>query len=125
MNKHELIWHLIERPRRIIVSRIYKLLGWENPEIIQRECDKHRNEMVLDMFGVVKLLGWTDQFEDDFYYVVVDRYDVKLISCVGGFVWLKNKLNIWEYSRLQQTFEINFPKEFIDEEIKRKGLIVK
>jgi hypothetical protein len=125
MTKYDFLWWFVERPRRYMESAIHWLLGWGNPEIIQHECNKHRNEIVLDMFGVVKLLGWTDQFEDDFYYIVVDGYDVKLISCVGGLVWLKNKLDLWEYSCLQRTFEMNSSKELTDYEIKRKGLIIK
>ena len=120
-------WKYYERPRRIITSKIFDILGWKNPEIIQWEVNRHRNELVWHgPFEVVKLLGWTDQYEDDYYYVVAKwPAGIQLISCVGGFTWLKKRMPIWRYKYEDEIFTLNIPQKWIDEQIKEKGIILK
>jgi hypothetical protein len=93
---------------------------------IQQQADKHRNELGYDIpFRVVRVLGWTDQYEDDYYWVVYER-DVGLFSCVGGFVWLKDRLTKEEYERSDEVYWMNTPSlEEIFQEIKDKGIILK
>jgi hypothetical protein len=121
-------WKFIERPKRIIHSFIfYKLLRWDNVRLIQRDVNKHRNELVYDSpFRVVRLMGWTDRKKDDYYWVIYDRTNgVCLSSCVGGFIWLKNYLPLWEYHYADEIFEINAPIENIILAIKDKNIILK
>ena len=76
----------------------------ENRIIIQREANEHRHELVLDMSGVVLLLGWTDSYEDDFYWVIGLNGGIILSSCVGGFIWLKGVLPDDSYDRLERQW---------------------
>jgi hypothetical protein len=128
--RYDFYWNYIERPKRIIESYVNKIFGWDNPILIQRDVNKHRNELVLDSpFKVVKLLGWTDQYEDDYYWVVLShREGIQLYSCVGGFVWLKNKLSGFDYYCAVEVWNLNNPtdkeiSDMINE--KHNGIILK
>jgi len=108
MDKLDFYWKCIEQPKRRMEHYINKALGWDNDKTIQRDVNKHRNELVYDSpFKVVKLLGWTDQYEDDLYWVVSTREDIELYSCVGGFVWLKNRLSGFDYYRAVAVWDMN------------------
>jgi hypothetical protein len=129
--KYKLLWKLIEQPKRRL-SRFfwYTLLKKDNAFMIQRKVNKYRNQLMLDdISGVIKLLGWTDQFESDYYYIVQSRrYGVKenifLYSCVGSFIPLKGKLSKFDYMRLEQLWDMNTLTD-IDRELKEKELILK
>ena len=122
----EFLWKYYERPKRIIEGWRNLLLGWDNPILIQRDVDKHRNELVWDRpFNVVKLLGWTDQYDDDYYYVIAENRGITLYSCVGGFTWLKKYLPFWEYANAAVVFNLNYSQDLIEQEIKEKGIILK
>lgn len=121
-------WKYIERPKRIITSRFHKLFKIDNAKIIQIHVNKHRNELVYDSpFEVVRLLGWTDQFEDDYFWIVYHQKNgVQLHSCVGGFVWLKGKLSLFDYHQADEVFSMNCPSsEIILNMLKQKDYIVK
>ncbi len=128
MNAYDFHWKYIERPRRILHSFFFRtLLGWDNAILIQREANKARNELVYDSpFNVVRLLGWTDQYEEDYYWVIQTRRDgVQLYTCVGGFSRLKNRLSRWEYLYADWCFEVNEPIATAFEEIKKRGIVLK
>jgi hypothetical protein len=126
--QYNFYWKYIERPKRIINGYVNKIFGWDNAVLIQREVNKHRNELVLDSpFQVVKLLGWTDQYDDDYYWVVYTyREGIKEYSCVGGFVWLKDKLSGFDYTHAVCVWDLNNPtEEEITTMIKEEGIILK
>ncbi len=100
-------WKYIERPKRIFESYINRLLGWDNPILIQREVNQHRNELAIEHFAVIRLLGWTDQYDDDYCWVVQDGNEIKLHSCCGGFIWLKNRLNGFNYYQMVEWWNLN------------------
>jgi len=109
MDKFEFYWRFVERPKRIIHGFINRrILKHDNAYLIQREVNKHRGELCIDPgFTLVKLLGWTDQYDDDYYYVIGSRSDIHLQSCVGGFTWLKGKLSGFEYYRTLGNWDKN------------------
>jgi hypothetical protein len=77
---------------------------------IQRFVDKHRNELMLEHFQVVRLLGWTDREDDDYYYVLLERVygignRVCLLSCCGRPVPFK--LSVRERKRLEEVWYLN------------------
>lgn len=79
-----------------------------NVPSIQKYVDKLRGEVLLDDFTVVKLIGWTDQFEEDYYYIVLLKHNkIELRSCVGGFTRLKGKLSYYEYQSLEEVWKMN------------------
>lgn len=131
MNKNEkhfdFWWNYFKRPCRIVSSKINELMKWHNAILIQREVNRHRYEMVISDFGrhIVRLIGWTDQYEDDYYWVYWDGRKVGLLSCVGGFQWLKYRLSMFEYYSLDCGFERNNPIEYAFKIIKRMGVFVK
>ncbi len=126
--QYNFYWKYIERPKRIINGYVNKIFGWDNAVLIQRTVNTHRNELVLDSpFWVVKLLGWTDQYDDDYYWVIYSyREGVQLYSCVGGFVWLKDKLSGFDYAYAVCVWDLNNPTdEEITAMIKEEGIILK
>ena len=121
-------WKYIERPKRILSGYYHQIRKWDNAKIIQHEVDRHRYEIVYDIpFRCVMLLGWTDQFDDDYYWAFYDRtLGVQLDSCVGGFVRLKGKLSAFHYHQAKQIFEWNTPPlNEILKEASRKGYFLK
>jgi len=73
------------------------------------------------------LLGWTDQYEDDYYWVIYNnKREVVLSSCVGGFTRLKRKLGGFEYYQIKDIWEMNNPPlSKILEEVRNRGIILK
>jgi len=78
---------------------------------IQRFVDKHRNEIMHADFDLVRLLGWTDQYDDDDYYYVLQRRTygignrVTMLSCVGRPVPFK--LPDKDRKRLSEIWDLN------------------
>ena len=101
-------WKYFERPRRILSSLWNKLLKRDNWYLINKEVNKCKNEIVLDLGRVVKLLGVKDEPDDDYYYEYQDiNGRIYYSSCVMGFTRLKNKLGYFEYYNLAETMEYN------------------
>ena len=126
MDKFEFYWKFVERPERIISGFINrKILKRDNAYLIQKEVNKHRGELCIDPgFEMVKLLGWTDQYDDDYYYVVGSRSDIRLQSCVGGFTWLKGSLDGFEYYGLLKSWDRNLLC-LVDATILERDIILK
>ena len=124
-----LYWKLIEQPKRRMRGWIEKLLGHDdNAYRIQKKANEHRHELVLDPpFGVVWLLGWTDQYNDDYYWVIYSKErGVELHSCVGGFIRLNKKLDGFDYYHMKHVWGLNMPaKEQMLEEAQKEGIILK
>lgn len=84
----------------------------DNEVLIQREADLMRNEIVLDHFETYRLLGWTDQFEEDYYWVILTRrvnvgVSIELYSCVGGFIRLRGTLSERDYFSIESGWNRN------------------
>lgn len=110
--KANFYWRLELIPWRICrFFRKHFLRETDNRKIIQREVDKHRHELVFDSpFRVQQLIGWTDQFEEDYYYILWSREDgLSFQSCVGGFDWLKKRLSKKEYYNALRVWNYNCP----------------
>ena len=65
-------WKYLEKPKRVCHRLIYrKLLGYDNAVLIAKEAKQAKNEIVLfPPWDICRLLGWTDQYEDDYYWVI-------------------------------------------------------
>ena len=137
MNRFENNWkfkfllEFIERPKRILYSFFWRtLLKKDTAYLIQKNVNKYRNQLMLNgINGIIKLLGWTDFYEDDYYYVVQERkYGVKenifLHSCVIWYIPLKRRLSILEYMNLEHLWNINTLID-IDKELKEKEYKIK
>ena len=78
---------------------------------IQRKADLMRNEIVLDTFDTYRLLGWTDQLEEDYYWVILrkklGKFSISLYSCVCGFIRLKGNIPDEEYDNINNVWNIN------------------
>jgi len=125
LEKHEFYWKFFERPKRLI-KKFFRG-NKSNAKIIQREADKYRGEIMLDNFRTVRLLGWTDQYDEDYYWVI-DQWprEIKLSSCVGGFIRLKNRLSKFEYYNLDNLWNLNQSSyEEGLERVKVKKIIIK
>ena len=124
--RKEFYWTYWERPKRIIRGYVNRLFKWDNAILIQKEVNRHRNELVyFTPHLVVRLLGWVDKHDDDYYWVYLDGSKVRLLSCVGGFIWLKKRLSKFEYYDADYIFEINHPIESALDDIKKNGLKLK
>lgn len=87
-------------------KRKYKV---NNYILLSQETRKRHNELVLTHTGhVVRLIGFYDG-EDDYYYIVKNTNGVEprhsYWSCVGGLVYLKDRLEQDEYESLDRTCE--------------------
>lgn len=135
--KLKFYWKYTERPKRIIISRLRRIFKITNEWSIQRQVNKHRNEIVYDTpFNIYRLLGWTKTFENerdeqgryfgDWYYVLQRKsWNLKesiiFHSCVGGFLFIKNKLNKYEYYNMEHQWNMNCCNlEDVLEEVKAK-----
>lgn len=132
MTRFDFAWKFIERPKRIIEGWIKHLFRWNNAILIQRDVNKHRNEIVIETpFRILMLLGWTDQYkEEDYYWVTYDPRDFKspihLESCCGGFIYLKNQLSMFDYEQLRNIWNMNTkPLDEILNMVKDKKIILK
>ena len=130
-DKANFYWNCFEKPKRIIWYYFnYKLLRRSNPIIIQKQANKYRNQLMFDPpFRIIKLLGWTDQYKDDLYWVIqVNDYkesSIVLHSCVGGFIPLKGKLSGFDYYRAEENWEINMKHCDIEAELKQRKINLK
>ena len=80
-----------------------------NLEIINEEVRKHRGELVIDGFDIVRLTGF-QVGEDDYYYEMYSRKRGKYYtSCVGMFIPLSGYLEESAYRYLERTFILNSP----------------
>lgn len=53
---------------------------------------------------ISRLIGWTED-PDDYYYVVQRRNgEIRLHSCVGGFVRLRDRLSGFEYEMVMNQW---------------------
>ena len=127
MDKFNFYWRFVERPKRVVWSWVNCFLKRDNAFLIQKEADRMRNEFVLGVPSeVVLLLGWTDQYEDDFYWVVYNNHEINLHSCCGGFIRLKGKLSRFHYYHIQRVWQMNNPKlEDVLNMVKEKGIVLK
>lgn len=107
--KYGLLWKYIERPKRLIHSW---LIHESNEKTISRFVNKCRGEILLDGDHTVRLLGWIDIPDDDYYYLLLERREgeVKLVysSCVGQPLRLKKSLKMFDYYRLDNVANLNF-----------------
>ena len=76
-------------------------------EKILKEIKKYKDTLVLEMFEVVLLEGFTES-EDDYYYILrrVGGGFV-LLSCVGTLIPLYKKLDDDDYEKLEKWFQMN------------------
>lgn len=66
--------------------------------------EKHKGELVLDGFSVVKLEGFSED-EDDYYYCVInDEGERYQLSCLIGLILLKDKIEEIDYQKLEEIF---------------------
>ena len=86
-----------------------------------------RNELVIDCPDrIVQLLGWTDQYKDDYFWVVDCKKKIELHTCVGGFIRLKNRLSGFDYYQIEHVWRMNhLTMDQVLEEVKNKGIILK
>ena len=71
---------------------------------------RHKDELVLDGFEVVRLIGWEDVPDEDYYWKLRRPrmvQNILLSSCVGGLIPLKGSLTPNEYTYLDRFFKRN------------------
>lgn len=104
------------------------------PEILEF-IEKHKGELLLDFHEVVRLVGFEDIEDDDYYYVLHSLRSGKYLeSCVGSLCPLKGFLPDKEYDELVHVFDLNIEfalqKQKIEyletalENLKKQGLSV-
>jgi hypothetical protein len=82
---------------------------------IQQEVFENRNRLVIsiDDNHVCRLLGWTDEQEEDYYWIVakwgnpIDGPEIHLETCVGSPTWLYGILDEKSYGRIDNSWNIN------------------
>lgn len=100
--KKDFLWKAVERPRRILGRIFGGRRRYYADQSLPRQMKYLRGHLALDTFSVVRILGWTDQYEEDIYWVVLTRRQnvgvaVELMSACGGFTPLRGKINAFDY----------------------------
>ena len=72
--------------------------------------DKHKGELMLDYFEVVRLDGLVDIPDDDYCYVVLSEKGKHYISCVGHLFPLKGQLSDESYNEIERVFNLNIDR---------------
>ena len=94
------------------------------PEILEF-VEKHKGELVLDLHEVVKLVGFEDIENDDYYYVCLSLIKGKYLeSCVGNLYPLKGVLPDNEYDELIRVFDLNI-EQTLQSQKKLNKVVVK
>lgn len=108
-----LYWTYILRPIRIVQAKLSEWWSgnrYSNREDIQREVDENRGRIVLFGFEMERLIGWTEQYDSDYYYVTVGRdRTLHRNSCVMGFIPLLGNLRSFDYFSLAHVWNLNYP----------------
>jgi hypothetical protein len=78
----------------------------DNKKFFKRFVSKHKGELVLDCFDVVRLDGFAED-DIDYYYICTGRRGEEWISCVGALYPLKGILPEKQYERLLKVFNLN------------------
>lgn len=74
---------------------------------ILKRIEEHKGELVLDLFEVVKLVGFDEDKHDYYYrYFCLNRGHYRS-TCVLGFVTLKGKVDDDDYKRLEAVWKSN------------------
>lgn len=91
------------------------------PEIL-KEIEQHRHELCLYLMEPYELLGFHEDDDDYYYEVLNSKAQIEYLSCVGGFIYLKDKLTLEEYINLEGFWRLNVRdrKAYIDK-IKEEG----
>lgn len=83
----------------------------ENLKEIKAFVKQHKNELVIAMFKISRLVGYKDIPGDDYYWVLSEANSWKkqrtLHSCVGSLIPLKGSIPDEEYNRLDKMFKLN------------------
>lgn len=79
----------------------------DTKEEILKEIENHKNELVLNFFEVVKLIGFCEGEEDYYYEVLSLKTGKTYLSCVGKLIWLKNVISNEDYNMLEHIFKLN------------------
>lgn len=78
----------------------------QKPEIL-KEIEEHRHELCLYLMDLYELIGFHED-DDDYYYEVINIQGQKqYLSCVGGFIYLKEKLSADEYHGMEMLWKLN------------------
>ena len=82
--------------------------------------DKHKGELILNYFEVVRMDGLVDIPDDDYYFRISGQEGETLLSCVGRVFLLKDHLDKESYDELERVFNLN-----IENWIKQQDYFVK
>jgi len=69
--------------------------------------EKHRNELVLDWYEVVRLIDVIDGGDNDYYWCYENSKEKYQSSCVGSFTVLKGNLPDRKYNELVRVWNLN------------------
>jgi hypothetical protein len=132
MTKFDFYWRFVERPLRIIGGFFqYEVFKRDNAFLINRWVKRHRNEVMVHCLDLVRLIGWTNQYKEDYYYVLdyVVRgkgHQILLMSCVGEPTRLKRRMKRFDYYSIEEDWNRNGGTvEECLERAKKKKIIVK
>jgi hypothetical protein len=110
--KYNSYWKWFRKPYYMLV-RLFRGKNYFNAHVSLLRQMKHlRGHLALDTFEVVRILGWTDQYEEDIYWIVLTRRSgegvvVSLMSACGGFTPLRNRLHSYDYWHTLHLWDLN------------------
>lgn len=110
--KKDFLWKMVERPRRILGRILGGRKYYYADRSLPRQMKRLRGHLAVDTFSIVRILGWTDQYEEDIYWIVLTRrrgvgVAVELMSACGGFTPLRGKINAFDYWHTLYLWDLN------------------
>lgn len=109
--KYKFYWKWIEQPKRRLRALLFPKSGYAT-HALPRKMKKLRGHLAVDTFEVVRILGWTDQYEEDIYWVILTRRRgignvIELSSACGGYTPLYKKLKPFDYWHMVHLWDLN------------------
>lgn len=67
---------------------------------------KHEDELMLHYLSVIQLIGFAED-EDEYYYIIKDKYGERWLSYVNPLYPLKGVIPDYQYNKLNRVFTLN------------------
>jgi hypothetical protein len=76
-------------------------------DLMRKEIEEIRGQIMLDHFETIRVMGWTEDDEDIYWIIFTKRSNLVLYTACGGFKKLKGRIPDKEYKNLEEVWGYN------------------